>query len=127
MIDMILGAAVEAATDIPDSQYRGDHYVKAAEPIRKCIMWRESRGRYGAEGSGGSGAYQFIQTTWRQYTKAAGVAEWADVRPAQAPRYVQDKVFWYALNPFPKKRGLEGRHHWDPKHALTVGAVVKAC
>lgn len=119
--------AAQGASDLPDSQYRGDHYVPAAEGFRKCVMWRESYGRYGADGRYGSGAYQFVQSTWRQYAQAAGVGEWANVRPARAPRYVQDKVFWFALNPLPRKRGLEGRHHWDPKHALTIGKTVRDC
>ena len=122
------GSAVAATADsLPDSQYEGKHYVKNAESFRKCVMWRESHGRYRADGQYGSGAYQFVQSTWRVYAARAGYPEWADRRPYLAPRYVQDEVFWLALNPLPNKRGLEGRHHWDPKHALTIGKSVKAC
>ena len=129
MFESLAFVAMAAAgpQDIPDSQYRGRHYVARFEPIRKCIYWRESRGRWRADGRFGSGVAQWIQPTWNHYAKRAGYPEWVGKRPARAPRYVQDEIFWVMLNPFPKRKGLHGKHHWDPKHALTIGKVVKDC
>lgn len=116
-------------SDLPDSQYQGSHNPGTSrfEQIRKCIMWRESGGNYRADGRYGSGAYQFIQSTWRTYALRAGYPEWAEIRPAKAPRYVQDEVFAVALNPLPRRKGLEGLHHWSSRHALTIGKRVKDC
>lgn len=115
--------------EIPNSAYVGRHYVGSErfERIRKCIMWRESRGNYRADGRYGSGAYQFIQRTWDHYARRAGHPEYVGVRPAKAPRYIQDKVYAVTVNPLPKKRGLEGLHHWSPAHALTIGKRVSSC
>jgi hypothetical protein len=115
--------------DLPDSSYQGPHHTGSErfEKIRKCIMWRESRGNYKADGRYGSGAYQFIQRTWDHYVDAAGHSEYVGMRPFKASRYIQDKVFAVALNPLPKKKGLEGLHHWSAVHALTIGKRVKSC
>jgi hypothetical protein len=131
MLDSLIFAAVVAQgpNDLPDSQYRGAHYSNSErfERVRKCIMWRESRGNYEADGPYGSGAYQFIQSTWKHYATEAGYPEWADKRASNAPRYVQDEVFAFVLNPFPKRPGFEGLHHWSAVHALTIGAKVRDC
>ena len=114
----VWGSALPATgAELPDSQYVGSHYVKKAEPFRKCVMKRESGGSYKADGSTGSGVYQFIQSTWDVYAQRAGYPEWVGVRPYKAPRYVQDEVFWIAVNPYSKRPGLEGRHHWSAAHA----------
>ena len=109
--------AISGPEDVPDSQYRGFHYEREWEPVRKCIVWRESRGRLRADGSGGSGLYQFVQSTWDAYAGRAGFPEWVGVRPNKAPRYVQDEMFWYVINPKPKLKGLHGAHHWSTVHA----------
>lgn len=125
----LMMAIAAGPADLPDSAYVGKHYVNSErfERIRKCIMWRESRGNYRADGRYGSGAYQFIQATWRVYARRAGHPEWSNIRPFKAPRYIQDKVFAVALNPLPDEPGLEGLHHWSPRHALTIGKRVKPC
>ena len=64
--------AIAGPQDIPDSQYRGYHYESEWEPVRRCIVWRESRGNLRADGSGGSGLYQFIGSTWDAYVSDAG-------------------------------------------------------
>lgn len=122
-------AMAQGPKDIPDSQYRGAHYTNSErfENIRKCIVWRESRGNYKADGPYGSGAYQFINSTWKVYATKAGYPEWADQRAAEAPRYVQDEVFAITLNPFPKLPGFEGLHHWSAAHAASMGYTVRDC
>lgn len=110
-----------------DSQYRGWHYEKRWETYRRCVMARESGGNYKANSTYGSGAYQFIQSTWDVAMDASNHPEWIGVRPHKAPPYIQDEAFWITANPFPKKKALHGRHHWSAAHALTIGATVKDC
>lgn len=111
---------------IPDSTYRGWHYDKRYEPLRKCIMARESGGNYKANGTGGSGAFQFIQSTWDAYVIKVDPG-YVGVRPHKAPPYLQEEVFWLVLNPL-KAKGAEGRHHWSASHAHKAGFKnVKDC
>lgn len=98
------------ASKIPDSTYRdAAYYMPTKEGIRKCIIYRESRGSYRADGSGGSGAYSFIQTTWNHYARLAGFEHMVGVRPNKAPKYVQDAVFWRTWN-----HG-KGKWHWSTR------------
>lgn len=129
MIESIamMALAMAGPQDIPDSQYRGFHYEREFEPVRKCIYWRESRGSWRADGRYGSGVAQWIQSTWDHYAAQAGYPEWVGVRPFRAPRYVQDEMFWVMINPFPKKKTLHGSHHWSPVHAMTIGKRIKDC
>ena len=114
--------------DLKDSQYVGWHYEKKWEPYRKCVMARESGGNYKADGPYGSGAYQFIQSTWDEAMRRARKPEWVGVRPHKAPPYVADEAFWIMANPYPKLPGLHGRHHWSSRWAKEVlGVNVKDC
>ena len=64
--------------------------ISWVESVRACIIYRESRGNYRArrtDGGTASGAYQFIDTTWRAVTGRRDSA-W------QAPKAVQDKAFY---------------------------------
>ncbi len=115
------------AKKLKDSQYRGWHYEKKWEPYRKCVMARESGGNYKVDGKWGSGAYQFIQSTWDQAMKQARKPEWIGVRPHKAPPYVQDEAFWILANVYPKKAGLHGRHHWSSEHAAAFGFKTRDC
>lgn len=123
MIEAAVLAAVlmQGPESIPDSTYKGRWYVPEAEPFRKCVMWRESRGNYKADGPHGSGAYQFIFDTWSHYSELAGFEEYADERAYKAPPAVQDAVFWRTY-----WKG-KGKHHWSAIHALTIGKRVKSC
>lgn len=114
--------------DLKDSQYVGWHHEQKWEPYRKCVMARESGGNYKADGPYGSGAYQFIQSTWDEAMRRARKPEWVGVRPHKAPPAYQDEAFFIMANPFPKKAGLHGRHHWSSRWAKEVlGVNVKDC
>ena len=122
---MALGSPAAADFELPD--YRGSHHTQAAEQFLTCVALRESSGRWRADGPYGSGAFQFIQSSWNTYARKAGYPEWVGVRPYKAPAYVQTEIAYVAVNPYPKQRGLEGRHHWSPRHALTIGKRIEAC
>ena len=125
---VVWGSATPAAGanfELPD--YRGAHYTPAAESFLQCAAMRESSGRWRADGPHGSGAWQIIQPTWNHYADLAGYPEWVGQRAATAPPYVQTEVAYLMVNPHPKRKGLEGRHHWHPRHALTVGKRIEAC
>lgn len=95
---------------IPDSHYQGSaYYMPKKEGIRKCIIYRESRGNYRADGSGGSGAYSFIQTTWNHYALLAGFPHVVGVRPNKTSKFIQDAVFWRTFN-----HG-KGKWHWSTR------------
>ena len=113
--------------DLKDSQYRGFHYEKRFEGFRKCVMARESGGNYKVDGPWGSGAYQFIQSTWDSAMKQAGMPEWVGVRPHKAPPHVQDEAFWLKANPYPKRKGLHGKQHWSSAHAAKFGFKTFDC
>lgn len=111
--------------ELPD--YRGTHYTQAAEEFLTCVALRESSGSWRADGRYGSGAFQMIGSTWNHYAAQAGYPEWVGHRAAEAPPYVQTEVAYVMVNPYPKRKGLEGRHHWSPAHALTIGKRIRAC
>ena len=112
---------------LKDSQYRGFHYERKYEGFRKCVMSRESSGNYKVDGRWGSGAYQFIQSSWDTAMKRANMPEWIGVRPHKAPPYVQDHGFWVMANPYPKQKGLRGKHHWSSAHAASFGFRTFDC
>lgn len=114
MIDAIVLAAVlmvsdpKVTYDVPESSYKeSEYYIPSKENIRKCIVWRESRGNYRSNTPGGAGAYQFIQSTWTQYATLAGYEYWAKFRAHEVPKYVQDAVFWRTWD-----HG-NGKFHWS--------------
>ena len=113
--------------DLKDSQYRGWHYERKYEGFRKCVMARESGGSYKSNGRWGSGAYQFVQSSWDTAMERANMPEWIGVRPHKAPPYVQDAAFWVMANPYPKKKGLHGKHHWSSAHAASFGFRTFDC
>ena len=122
---LALVIAAGPSFDLPD--YRGSHYTPAAAEFLTCAALRESSGSWKADGPYGSGAFQITGETWNFYAKRAGYPEWVGKRAAKAPPYVQTEVAFVMVNPFPKKPGLEGKHHWSAVHALTVGKKIKDC
>lgn len=73
--------------------------------VAACVKDHES-GNYGESShpGSGSGAYQFIPSTWRTWSAKAGYGGYAYAY--QAPAAVQDAVFEYALS-------HGGAHNWD--------------
>jgi hypothetical protein len=75
-------------------------YAKPAgwmQTFARCVKQHESHGNYKAENptSTASGAYQFIDATWRSYAKRAGFTGYSHA--AFAPPATQDAVFFYVL------------------------------
>lgn len=66
-------------------------------PTLACIRHNESRGDYNAKNptSTASGAYQFINRTWRAVSGEMGITEYPTAR--SAPEFIQDSVAYYAL------------------------------
>lgn len=78
------------------SAYTGPYYDARFESFRRCVVKRESEGRYGARnhGSGAAGAYQFMPSWVRTIQKWTG-----EHKPIYAmSRYAQDLAFWRAFN-----------------------------
>jgi hypothetical protein len=63
-----------------------------------CVVRHESHGSYTAENptSTASGKYQFIDASWRAYSKMAGHPGWSHA--ASAPPAVQDAVALWLVN-----------------------------
>jgi hypothetical protein len=78
-----------ATAPLPASRWPTD--TPAA--VLACIRWRESRGDYTAhnwQGSGASGAYQFMPSTWDATATAAGRGDLVGIDPATASVADQD-------------------------------------
>ena len=63
-----------------------------------CVRRHESGGNYQAKNptSTASGAYQFLDSTWRTMSARAGHSGWGSAR--YAPPHVQDAVAIYTVN-----------------------------
>jgi hypothetical protein len=79
-----IAAAVGAVTAPTDAG--------AATDFLSCVRWHESRNNYSAQNptSSASGAYQFIDGTWRTVSVRAGHGGYS--RALHAPPWVQDAV-----------------------------------
>ncbi len=104
------------------SLYRGKWFVKRAEKKRRCIVRRESHGRYTAVSRGGlyRGAYQMnrglaVGATYRMQREvrremgpeaAARVAKLRRIPTQWWNRYWQDRAFWTIY------RKGKGASHW---------------
>lgn len=103
------------------------YYTPKAERFLRCAAWRESSFGWTLDGPYGSGAFQMIGSTSRQYAKKLGLDFYAGHRAAEWPRAVQTAVAYAMVNPLPDKPGLEGKQHWSPKWATTIGASTYDC
>jgi len=108
------------------SLYRGKWYVgdSHTEKCRRAIMQRESHFNYRAKNptSSASGAYQFLDNSWRDGLVWMFLAESKETKDGlrkdaktlraipirKWDRYWQDRAFYTAW------RFGEGRHHWNP-------------
>lgn len=100
------------------SLYQGKWFKKRWEDERKCIMKRESRFNYRAanKSSSARGAYQFLDSQWRESLVWMLLPEHKDRKRelktiANKPihkwsRYWQDAAFYTVW------RHGEGKHHW---------------
>jgi len=104
------------------SLYRGQWYSARWEQTRKCIMYRESRHNYRAanKSSSARGAYQFLDSQWRNGLVWMMLDESKEKRdglrdsikklrnkPIHAwSRYFQDRAFFTAW------RNGAGKKHW---------------
>lgn len=85
----------DAIMQIVDAQRRSVQN----HPFLACVRNHESRGNYGAQNptSTASGAYQFLNSTWRNVSGRAGFPGYG--RAADAPWHVQDAVaLWLYSN-----------------------------
>lgn len=104
------------------SLYKGKWYHSKWEDERKCIMQRESRYNYKAanRSSSARGAYQFLDSQWRDGLVWMMLDEGGNVKEIKSlrnrpihkwNRYYQDRAFFTAW------RHGEGKHHWYyPRH-----------
>lgn len=110
------------------STYRGDHFTRAGERFRLCVIARESRGNYAAANPSSSarGAYQFLDRSWRvslaHMIRAELRSEGVSKREARSvftvlssnsisrwSRSMQDMAFFLVLN---HGRPFSGAKHW---------------
>lgn len=105
------------------SLYTGKWYSPKHETIRKCVMYRESRFNYrGAnKTSSARGAYQFLDSQWRDGLVWMMLDESKKTKDGLTPaikklrnkpihewnRYYQDRAFWTAW------RFGDGKKHWS--------------
>jgi len=104
------------------SEYHGKWYAKRWEPLRKCIMFHESRYNYNARGgpSSAQGAYQFLKA-WHvsltymmiKESKTTDDGLISEIRALRGKpihswsRYYQDRSFFTAF------RHGAGAKHWS--------------
>lgn len=101
---------------IKRSLYRGEYFTPKTEPLRACIVKRESEGRYDVRGGGGNryfGAYQMNDdladgATWMMLDEHKDILgaqqarslmeELREMPVTKWPRYWQDAAFYTIFN-----------------------------
>lgn len=116
------GVAHAGAGDVPDTAYTGHYFMlRPSEPLRKCIVHRESRNDPTATSRGNhQGLYQMTDeladgASWMMrldpidpISKAERL--WLERTPVkQWPRYWQDRAFYTVLNYLGANSGAK---HW---------------
>lgn len=93
------------------SAWRGKYYNPRWENVRKCIVFRESRGNYKIKnkGSSASGAYQFLIKTSNGVAKTMQRRDLVGKRAGTWSRVDQDRAFWTLFN------NGKGKGHWRLK------------
>ena len=114
----VVPVTTEASTiGYQHSIYKGKWYHKKWEDERKCIMKRESHFNYRAANrtSSARGAYQFLDSQWRDGLVWMMLDEGGNVKEIKSlrnkpihkwNRYYQDRAFFTAW------RHGAGKHHW---------------
>lgn len=108
----------ESTMGFAPSLYQGKWYSEKWEDERACIMWRESRHNYKAANktSSARGAYQFLDSKWRDGLVWMMLAEGGNKKEIKSlrdkpihkwNRYYQDRAFYTAW------RHGEGKNHWS--------------
>ena len=107
-IVLLFPANMAAAAGVPANSYYGHYYSAKWEPVRQCIVWRESRGNYRAENptSSASGAYQFLLSTSNYVARKMHRNDLIGKRAGSWSKKDQDQAFWTLFN-----RG-RGYGHW---------------
>lgn len=82
------------------SAYIGRYFDARFEAMRKCIVRRESNGRYGVTSANGRyrGAYQMNQGLANAAARKMGRGDLVGTSPAGWSRFLQDKAFWVIFN-----------------------------
>jgi hypothetical protein len=90
------------------SAWRGKFYNPRWENVRKCIVFRESRGNYSARNkrSTAAGAYQFLISTSNGVAKSMKRRDLVGKRASAWTRAEQDQAFWTLFN------NGKGKGHW---------------
>jgi hypothetical protein len=107
----------ESTKGYAPSLYKGRWYHKKWERSRKCIMHRESKYDYRAanKSSSARGAYQFLDSQWRDGLVWMMLDEGGNKKEIKSlrdkpihhwSRYWQDRAFFTAW------RHGQGKHHW---------------
>jgi hypothetical protein len=90
------------------SAWRGKNYNPRWENVRKCIVFRESRGNYSVhrKGNKAGGAYQFLPNWTRGLAYMIGKPQLKQVPIWKWSQQDQDHGFWAAWN------NGKGSKHW---------------
>lgn len=124
LLEAVFAVAMMHGGSVPPSEYRGWLYVASAEPIRKCIVERESNNHPTSVSRGGHGGlYQMTPALWEgavwmmrmdeidPITKAQRI-ELQSIPVWKASRYWQTRAFWTVWNfGAGKKHWAGGRWH----------------
>jgi len=95
--DFLAGVYAEQAAQARPASARRNGSVAFQDngDFLSCVRWRESRGDYtvhNSQGSGASGAYQFMPGTWSSIAASEGRSDLVGVDPADASPADQDAM-----------------------------------
>ena len=143
VLPLILGASVfmgpDAHADSPmkKSLYRGDYWTAELAECRSAIMRRESNYNYRASNptSSAQGAYQFLDSQWRESLvhmmrketrkswpfKLDRLEQLNDTPIRKWPKFFQDFAFYRVAN---SKEG-QGLLHWSPLPSACNGQFAR--
>lgn len=128
---LLAAAIITASPSMADSPmakslYRGQYWDPALSGCREAIMQRESRFNYKAANSTSSarGAYQFLDSQWRESLvhmmrketredypeRLERLEQLSDTPIHRWPRWFQDHAFYRVANGTPN-----GLKHWSPR------------